>query len=172
MTKNELAIDLNAILILIISGILLSAFGVELFLKEVPCPLCLLQRMGMIGVTVGAMLNVLYGIRPSHYAISLLSCIVGGIVALRQISLHVCPGTPHFGIPVLGLSLYTWSFIAFACAVFYISILLFLYEPSAELPRKQKLNLISLMACVLIFLITLTNMILTFIRCGMGPCND
>src|ERR1700728_1159169 len=127
MNKNDLALVLNAILILILSGILLGAFFVQFYWHEEPCPLCLLQRLGMIGVGIGALLNLKFGIQASHYAVSLLSSLMGGTVALRQISLHVCPGSPQFGIPVLGLSLYTWSFIVFACSVLYISLLMFLY---------------------------------------------
>jgi hypothetical protein len=38
-------------------------------------------------------------------------------VAARQIFLHILPGDAGFGSPVLGLHLYTWCFIAFACQI-------------------------------------------------------
>lgn len=162
--------NLNAIVIIILSGILLSAFGVQLIEKEMPCPLCMLQRLGMIGVGIGFMLNLKFGIKPAHYGFSLISALVGGAVALRQISLHVCPQFSKFGLPVLGLSLYTWSFIVFACVVFVIAILLFMYRGLDD--KDLKMNGLGKFASILIFIVVFANVITTLIQCGLGPCED
>jgi disulfide bond formation protein DsbB len=163
--------DLNALLIFILSGVLLSAFGVQFIYHEEPCPLCMLQRLGMVGVACGAALNLWFGARPSHYGIMLLSALFGGFVALRQISLHVCPGFSAFGFPVLGLSLYTWSFIVFVCVVLSVALLLFLYDPE-EAPHPAPLNTWGKGAIGFVFLITLVNIVTTWIKCGLGPCAD
>lgn len=170
MYKWEL--NLNALIVLTISGILLAAFGVQFFLKEEPCPLCMLQRAGMIGVAAGMLLNIKFGIKMSHYGISLLSALVGGFVALRQISLHVCPGFPAFGLPVLGLSLYTWSFIVFVCVVLAVACLLFLYDPIESQKDNPPINGFCTFAFILIFLVTVANIVTTFLQCGIGPCAD
>lgn len=162
--------SLNVLLVLIIGGILLGAYSVQFFLHEEPCPLCMLQRLGMIGVTMGALLNLKFGIRMSHYGLSLISALMGGVVALRQISLHACPGFPEFGLPVLGLSLYTWSFLVFACVVFGIAVLLFLYNPEESVKPQERLNFLSKFAFGLIFLVTVANILTTYLQCGFGPC--
>lgn len=169
---QEVVRNLNAVLVLILSGILISAFGVQFFWHEEPCPLCMLQRLGMIGVSIGALLNMKFGVKTSHYGLSLLACLMGGTVALRQISLHVCPGFSTFGIPVLGLSLYTWSFLTFACAVLYIAILLFIEIPDKTTQVVPKMNKLENFAFVIIFLITAVNVVTTFLQCGFGPCTD
>lgn len=163
---------LNALLSLIISGVLLSAFGVEFIWREVPCPLCMLQRLCMIGAAIGFMLNVKYGIHMSHYGLSLLSSLAGGTVALRQISLHVCPGFPTFGIPVLGLSLYTWSFIVFACIVLAVAGLLFLYDPQNNEDGDKEMAGIEKLALSILFIVAAANIFTTFYHCGLGPCHD
>ncbi|MBA3722091.1 MAG: disulfide bond formation protein B [Parachlamydiaceae bacterium] len=162
--------DLNALIIIILGCVLISAFGVQFIAHEQPCPLCMLQRLGMLGVATGCLLNLWFGIRMSHYGVALLSSLVGGFVALRQISLHVCPGTVAFGIPVLGLSLYTWSFIIFVCCVLAIALLLFLYDPKESLENPLPLNGFCKFTFGLIFLVALTNIITTFLQCGWGPC--
>lgn len=162
--------DLNALLIVILSGVLLSAFGVQFLFREQPCPLCMLQRLGMLGVACAAALNIWHGVRMSHYALMLLSALVGGFVALRQISLHVCPGFASFGFPVLGLSLYTWSFIVFVCVVLYVALLLFLYDPKET--QEAPVNTWSKFATGAIFLIAFLNIFTTFMTCGFGPCAD
>lgn len=164
--------NLNALLVIIISGVLLGGFGVQILWHEQPCPLCMLQRLAMIGVATSALLNVWFGVRMSHYALGLLFCLMGGSVALRQISLHVCPGFPSYGLPVLGLSLYTWSFFVFVCSVLAIAVLLFLYDPERSKKESPTINLWEKTASVLLFAIALGNIVSTFMLCGLGPCVD
>src|SRR5579862_2934195 len=61
--------------------------------NELPCPLCLLQRIGFVGIAYGLLLNLRFGFKPSHYAVVILSGLFTAFVALRQIALHVIPGT-------------------------------------------------------------------------------
>lgn len=169
--------NINALAILALFGVLLSAFGVQFLEHEEPCPLCMLQRIGMIGVASSLLLNIKFGMHTSHYALALLSSLVGGTVALRQISLHVCPGFPEFGMPVLGLSLYTWSFIVFACSILGVAILLFLMDvKSAEEARveaeKHPWNALTTVALFAILSITAANIFTTYMQCGFGPCQD
>ncbi len=164
--------NLNILFILIVSGVLLSAYGVQFIFHEQPCPLCMLQRLGMIGASFGAALNLWFGIRMSHYGLMLISSLYGGGVALRQISLHVCPGFPTFGIPVLGLSLYTWSFVVFVCIVAYVALLLILFDCTEKKEVSAPINGWSSFSVVSIFSITLANVITTFLQCGWGPCVD
>jgi len=164
--------DINGLMIIILCGVLLSAFGVQFIMHEKPCPLCMLQRIGMIGVATGGLLNIWYGIHMSHYGVSLLSALAGGFVALRQISLHVCPGMPEFGMPVLGLSLYTWSFVVFTCVVLGIALLLFMYNPKESAEPVRPLNLWCKVATGLLLLVAVANVFTTYMQCGFGPCQD
>lgn len=161
--------NLNILMILILGGVLLSAFGVQFILHEEPCPLCLLQRLGMLGVASAALLNIYFGARASHYGLALFSALFGGFVALRQITLHVCPGFPEFGLPVLGLSLYTWSFFVFVCVVLGVAVLLCLHDPE-KVKQPLPLNFWTKFASLFILLIAIGNIISTFILCGWGPC--
>jgi disulfide bond formation protein DsbB len=164
--------NINALIIYTIAGILLGAFGVQFIGHETPCPLCLLQRIGMISVAASLALNIKFGIRAFHYGLALLSSFFGGFVALRQISLHVCPGFPEFGLPVLGISLYTWSFFVFVCCVLAVALLLFLYNDREipEIETELTVNRFQSIAFWLIFLVAFLNVISTFAQCGLGVC--
>ena len=164
--------NINALIIFILSGVLISAFGVQFLWHEEPCPLCLLQRIGMISVAAALALNIKFGIRPFFYGLALLASLFGGFVALRQISLHVCPGFPEFGLPVLGISLYTWSFFVFVCCVFAVALLLFLYDPEENKESELSINRFQSYAFWVIFFVTLTNVIATLAQCGLGICHD
>ena len=107
-------------------SMLFGAIYIQIFWHESPCPLCLLQRLSLIGVFIGFLMNYWFGISSRHYSIALLSAVFGGAVGLRQIALHLVPGSPPFGDPVFGLHLYTWSFLVHVALVLLICALLFL----------------------------------------------
>ena len=157
----------NALMIYTLCGILLSAYYQQFAKDEMPCPLCILQRLGMISAAFGALLNLKYGIKPYHYTISLFSAMIGASVSIRQILLHICPGSPTFGVPVLGLSLYTWAFVAFICVLFATGLLLTFYHDEVERPH---MNWFESLACILLFGITLANLVTCYLECGFGPC--
>jgi len=164
---TRFARTLNAIWIYILCGVLLGAFSYEIAEDQLPCSLCLLQRLGMIGVSLGAMLNLRFGIKARHYAFALASAILGGAVSLRQISLHVCPQFPTFGIPVFGYELYTWAFIVALCSGIGITLLLFLYK---EGDAPERLNTFEWIAIYLMGAVCLANLVTTLVQCGIGPC--
>ena len=91
MTRS-LAVTLNALGLYAIALVLAAAFAAQLLLDELPCPLCLLQRIQFALLAVGPVLNVRLGPRPSHYAASLLVAVA-----------------------------YTWAFIGFAAAIALIA---------------------------------------------------
>lgn len=161
---------LNALMAVVISGILFWAILIQFMLHEEPCPLCMLQRLGMLGVASGALMNVKFGPKKAHYGLSLLSAFYGGFVALRQISLHVCPGFPKFGLPFWGLSLYTWSFLVFSFSVLYISLLLMIFDQNKTPIESKIYNIWGHIAFFLVFLCALANLFTTFYQCGVGPC--
>ena len=118
----ERSVTIARILNMVALGALLMVLAGSLFLQfglgEQPCPLCLIQRSGMIGLAIGPMLNLVRGLRPSHYAISILAACVGGAGSIRQILLHIAtPGDQGFGPAILGFHLYTWADIVFVIAV-------------------------------------------------------
>ena len=67
MTRS-LALTLNALGLYAVALVLVIAFAAQLLLNELPCPLCLLQRIQFAMLAVGPILNLRFGPRPSHYA--------------------------------------------------------------------------------------------------------
>lgn len=84
---------LNALALLGVGGVLAAAFGLQFVLHELPCPLCLLQRAAFIAVGIGFLLNVRFGSSPAHYGVVLVSAVAGAAMSLRQVLLHIVPGT-------------------------------------------------------------------------------
>ncbi len=171
----SLALRINVAGILIISGVLLGAYYVQFGKGEVPCPLCLIQRLGMLGVAFGAMLNLRYGLRPAHYGVSLLSAVFGASVSVRQILLHILPGDTGYGSAVFGLHLYTWAFIVFAVAILLIGIMMLFdsqFETADSNDSKSRKSSLLIVVFFLVVLIALSNVITTFLECGLAQCPD
>lgn len=162
--------SLNSLWAFVICGVLFAGYSVQFLKHELPCPLCLLQRLSMIGVAMGPLLNLRFGIYPAHYALSILSALFGGFVSLRQISLHVCPGSTSFGEPVLGLELYTWALVVFSCSILVAAIMLFLYTTSPQNIQKVRMSLFEKIAFWLVLFMTAANVVTTLQECGLSAC--
>lgn len=171
----DLSRTLNAIGMLAVSLVLLLAYVYQLTLYELPCPLCLLQRVGFVAVGVGLGLNLLYGPRPQHYALMLLAALFGGSVAVRQILLHIVPGTGHYGSPVLGLHYYTWAAICFFLILLGTAIMLMFerqYEATSRRGPRFGGSKLAMIAFFTMFALAVLNAGTTLLECGPGICAD
>jgi disulfide bond formation protein DsbB len=173
ITIKKVEYIFNMLAVLGISIVLMMGFIFQFFLHELPCPLCLLQRVGFTLIAMGFLFNLRFGLRPSHYAIVLLSAVYTGFVALRQVSLHVIPGTGNYGSAIFGLHMYTWSFIFSVLAIIVTTIMLGIdrqYEPAHINNTQYKKYVHALFA--LFFIITLANAISVWAECGWQECPD
>lgn len=148
------------------------AFSFQILFHELPCPLCLLQRVGFLCVALGFLMNLRFGPKPSHYAIALLSAIYTSFVALRQIALHVVPGTGTYGNAIFGMHLYTWSFIISMMIIIFTTIVMgidrqYLQENAARQPSKWSHVLFMLMV-----LLICSNLVSVILECGFKECPD
>ena len=106
MTQTR-AITLNALSLYAVALVLAAAFAAQFVLHELPCPLCLLQRILFATLAIGPILNIRFGPRPSHYAMSLLAAVAGAVASTRQVLLHILPGDAGYGSALLGYHYYT-----------------------------------------------------------------
>ena len=161
--------ELNAIFILLICLIISGAFFYQFKFHEAPCPLCLLQRLGMIAVMMGGLLNLKFGISDKHYALSMLGALVGGAVSVRQILLHIAPGSIPFDTTIFGLALYTWAFITFVVSLVGCGVLLYFYNQEQTI-KPLSLTLLDKITFIYVGLIILGNLIYTLSHCHLGYC--
>lgn len=160
----------NLCWIYVLCGVVLSGSVYQLLKHEDPCPLCLLERLGMIGTAVAAFLNVRFGPRSEHYGLAILAAMGGGAVSLRQILLHICLDFPTFGSPVFGYDLYVWAFIVFTCSVLAAAILLIIHGFSHHKDLNLHWDHWGKSAFWLIALVCLVNLVTILKICGLSAC--
>lgn len=161
---------LNLLFIYVICAVLLGSYLYQYMRSEEPCTLCLLQRLGMIGVVSSLLLNMKFGIKVQHYGLAILSALLGRMVSLKQIGLHLCPEFPAFGEPVFGLDLYVWAFMIFSSSIFAAAVLTIFYGITAKQEFPPTWGFFSRLAFWAVLLITLSNFLTTLMECGIGSC--
>lgn len=172
MTQTR-AITLNALSLYAVALVLIAAFAAQFALHELPCPLCLLQRILFATLAVGPILNVRFGPRPSHYALSLLAAVAGAVASTRQVLLHIMPGDEGYGSALLGYHYYTWALIGFIAAIVLIAAILLFdrqFEDDSAVPHGG--GAFATTAVWLVIGLTVLNVISTLLECGFGACAD
>lgn len=170
MSNARIERGINLIGIFGLCGMVIGAMIIEFGFHERPCPLCLLQRLGMIGVASAGLLNLRFGVKPAHYGLGLLCAFMGGAVSLRQTFLHIVPGSPPGpSTPVAGYDLWWWAFITFTVASVAMALSM-LVEKSDETVGPQ-MDWLAKVAFVLVFLVATANVVISFALCGLGPCS-
>jgi disulfide bond formation protein DsbB len=173
MTR-AVAVTLNALGLYAVALVLAAAFAAQLLLHELPCPLCLLQRIQFAVLAIGPILNVRWGPRPSHYALSLLAAFAGMAFSTRQILLHIMPGDAGFGTALFGYHYYTWALIGFAAAIVLLAIVL-LFDRQFEGDNAAQPVAPGVFANIAVWLViglTALNVVSTLLECGFGPCAE
>ena len=173
MTRS-LAITLNIIGLYAIALVLIAAFAAQLWLHELPCPLCMLQRIQFAVLAIGPMMNVRWGPRPSHYALSLFAAAAGFVFSTRQVLLHILPGDPGYGTALFGYHYYTLALIAFAVSIVLIAVML-LFDRQFEAEAAPKFDAPDKSATAAVWLVialAALNVVSTLAECGFGACAD
>lgn len=178
----SLARLINIVALLGLIGVLAGSLHLQIGIGEQPCPLCLVQRSAMIGLAVGPAMNLLWGMRPRHYALSILAAVAGGAGSTRQILLHIAdPGDPGYGPAFLGWHLYTWAFVTFLVGVVGMAFLLMWNRPfeltnegidRGVLRRPSMFRGLALFAIFWVFLDLLIVGLSVLPECGLGMCPD
>ena len=112
---------LNALGLYAVALVLAAAFAAQLLLDELPCPLCLLQRIQFALLAVGPVLDVQFGPRPvaTRRQAARRRCRRGLRFAPDPAAHHA--GEPGYRSALLGYHYYTWAFIGFAAAIVLIA---------------------------------------------------
>ena len=167
--RNELVLALNLLGLLGITAVQVAGYAFQFGQGELPCPLCLLQRVAFAMVACGFLLNVTHGSQPPHYGIILLSALFGACVAGRQILLHIVPGSGAYGSAILDLHFYTWAFLLFVATILATAVLLVLHTDGM---RSGPINRWPALVVIAAIVVTAANAVTTFVECGPIECPD
>ena len=158
-----------------LAGILTAAEALQLLQGEVPCPLCLVERVAMLGTALAPILDLRRGYSPRHAGLGLLFALFLLIVSVRQVLLDICPrpGHDYVGSAVLGLHMPVWSVVIAAALIAAFALELALFDPQtlrAALPSPTS-AWIGLVLAGWIVVLAVANLAGTVLQCGLGECH-
>lgn len=174
-TESDMLIHIERLVnaLAVLSLLLLSVvvFAYQVILHQLPCPLCLLQRLGFLAIAFGFLLNLRFGLQPSHYSLILLSALFNSFVALRQITLDTNAEGGYHSATLFGFQLQTWSFIISLIIVVGTAIILgFARKYEKIYPQHSYWKTITSSLFGMLALIIFANMVSAFLLCGLKPC--
>jgi len=182
MTKRRLLALLNytylLLVIFVIAGILTAAMTLQYVNGELPCPLCLLERVAMLGVCFGIMLNFRRGFSYQNTGFSLLFAIVLLVISVRQSLLDIYPRSGHeyIGSAIFGIHMPVWSIIiALTLLTAYAIKLAILggdeYLREADVGEFPAIRRIADILSLYVIAICLINLVSVVLQCGFGECH-
>ncbi|WP_245581803.1 disulfide bond formation protein B [Phyllobacterium phragmitis] len=162
----------------VIAGILTAAMAMQYVWGELPCPLCLLQRVALLGVCFGIMQQFRNGFSYQNTGLSLLFVILLLVVSVRQTLLDIYPrpGHEYIGTSVFGLHMPVWSIlIALALLIAYAFKLIFWggseYLRNARLADYPLIRTLATVLSLYVIAIGLINFGSVVLQCGLDECH-
>jgi hypothetical protein len=141
-----------------------------------PSYLGVLERSALIGLALGPIMNLIWGMSPQHYSVSLISALVGGAVCGQQVfdeaagSFVLDPNEV-----VLGYPLFYWSLGIFAVVTLSIALIL-LWIPSwagwdhGITGHKSPARVCAYWSIIWLCTYVVMTIIQVLFRCGITQC--
>ena len=166
------------LILLAFAGVLTAALVLQYAYGELPCPLCLLQRVAMFGICFGIMLDFRRGFSYQNVGFSLLFAVFLLVVSVRQTLLDIYPraGHAYIGNAVFGIHLPVWSIIITVVLLAAYAVQLCVLGRDTDLPLIEAKNYPALKRMgegVSLYVLALcaVNFVSVFVQCGIGECH-
>ena len=179
MMDSPLAVTLDRLILwlmlLALAGVLTAAMGLQYLDGEIPCPLCLLQRVAMFGCCLGLMQQLNSGETQRGAGIAMICAVLLLIISVRQTLLDIYPrpGHAYIGTAVFGVHLPVWSvLIAVALLTGFAVRLAFLGGPRSAAPAKGSIpSGLSYALGHYVAILCAINWLSVLVQCGLGECH-
>jgi hypothetical protein len=143
-----------------------------------PSYLGTVQRSALIGVAMGPILNLLWGMSPQHYAVSLFAAMIGGLSSGLQVvqgaegNLTLDPNEIILGRPI-----YEWALVVFVGAMVAIGCMLLWIKSWAAWDHgitnhRSPSRSITYMTIIWLAMYLVLIIIQTTYSCGVGECQS
>ena len=158
-----------------LAAILTAAMILQYAFGEIPCPLCLLQRVAMLGCCFGLIRQLRAEGSERGSGISLVFALLLLVISVRQtlLDLFPRPGHAYIGSAVLGMHMEVWSVLVAVALLLGFAIRFALFgapraaaDAGGSLVHRcaQGLELYVVLLCLL-------NFVSVVLQCGLGECH-
>jgi disulfide bond formation protein DsbB len=163
------------LMLAILAAILTMAMVLQLAFGEIPCPLCLLQRVAMLGCCFGLIQQLRaeesQGGEERGSGIAMVFALLLLVISARQTLLDIAPrpGHEYVGQAVFGLHMPVWSVVISVALLLGFAVRFVLFgapraDDGAPLRRSTRVELYVLLICAV-------NFVAVVLQCGLGQCH-
>jgi len=161
---------------LALAGIQAAALFMQFAFGETPCPLCLLQRVAMFGVSFGIIKNFREGFSARNAGLSMIFALLLPVISVRQTLLDIYPrpGHEYIGSAIFGLHMPVWSILIAAALLLGFALKSAVLGGDDELTPLQKFPALEKAAnalSVLIVALCAVNFASVVLQCGVDACH-
>jgi disulfide bond formation protein DsbB len=160
--------------LVVLAGIQAAALTLQFGQGELPCPLCLLERLAMFGIGFAILQGFRNGFDERLTGLALLFALLLLAVASRQSMLDIAPrpGHAYIGSAVFGLHMPVWSaVIALVVLLAYaLKIAILGADPSHATPLPW-IAALGRAAGLLLFALLAVNVAAVVVQCGLDECH-
>lgn len=176
---SPLAVQLDRLMLLamlaVLAAILTMAMVMQYALAEIPCPLCLLERVAMFGCCLGLVRQLRDGRSERGAGIAQIFALLLLVISVRQtlLDLFPRPGHTYIGSAVLGLHMEVWSVVVAVCLLAGFAIRLALFgAPRAAAPSEgSAMHRLARGLEIYVVLLCAINFGSVVLQCGLGQCH-
>jgi disulfide bond formation protein DsbB len=163
-------------MLLVIAAILTAAMAYQYLNSEIPCPLCLLQRVALFGVCFGIVQNFRNGYSDRNAGWSLLFTVFLLIVSVRQTLLNIYPrpGHAYVGSAVLGIHMPVWCVLIATALLIAFAVKLTVLGGDAQYagkPPSGAIGRVAAIASIYVVALCVINFASVIVQCGAYTCH-
>jgi disulfide bond formation protein DsbB len=163
------------LMLAVLAAILTAAMVMQYAFGEIPCPLCLLQRVAMFGCCFGLIVQLRSDNSERGTGIVLIFAVLLLLISVRQtlLDLFPRPGHDYVGSAVFGVHLPVWSVIIAVALLLGFAVRLALFggtrdEPDAE---RDLSGAVVRMLVLYVIAICAINFLSVIAQCGLDQCH-
>jgi disulfide bond formation protein DsbB len=162
------------LMLTVLAAILTAAMVMQYASGEIPCPLCLLQRVAMFGCCFGLIVQLRSDNSERGTGIALIFAVLLLVISVRQtlLDLFPRPGHEYIGSAVLGIHLPVWSVIIAVALLLGFAIRLALSGGARRTVAEcDTLRPVAHLLGIYVIAICAINFLSVIAQCGLDQCH-
>jgi len=163
------------LMLAVIAAILTMAMVLQLAFGEIPCPLCLLQRVAMLGCCFGLIQQLRAEKSQRGAGVGLVFALLLLVISARQTLLDIVPrpGHSYVGQAVFGMHMPVWSVVIAVALLlgFAIRFALFGAPRDAAMTEGSAMRRCARALELYVVLLCAINFLAVVLQCGLGECH-
>lgn len=158
----------------VLAAILTAAMTMQYAFGEIPCPLCLLQRVAMFGCCFGIIMQLRSSGSERGTGIAMIFAMLLLVISVRQTLLDLFPrlGHEYVGSAVLGIHLPVWSVLIAAALLLGFAARLAMFGGNREGDADfHPLRLLGRALAIYVAVLCAINFASVVVQCGLDQCH-